>query len=58
MASSTQHHQGDGPTSLLGPVSMGKAQRAGRGARTHVRARLASSGHDTKRRYLAVNDVD
>ena len=28
LASSTQHHQGDGPTSSLGPVSMGKGQRA------------------------------
>ena len=28
LASSTQHHQGDGPTSLLGPVSMDKEQRA------------------------------
>ena len=27
-ASSAQHHQGDGPTSLLGSVSMGKEQRA------------------------------
>ena len=28
MASSAQHHQGDGPTSSLGLVSMGKEQRA------------------------------
>ena len=27
-ASSTQHHQGDGPTSSLGPMSMGKQQTA------------------------------
>ena len=28
LASSTQHHQGDGPTSLHGPVSTSTAQRA------------------------------
>ena len=28
VAISAQHHQADGPTSLLGPVSMGKEQRA------------------------------
>ena len=28
VVSSTQHHQGDGPTSSLGPVSMGKEKRA------------------------------
>ena len=28
MASSAQHHQGDGPTLSLGPVSMGNEQRA------------------------------
>ena len=28
LASSAQHHRGDGPTSSLGPVNMGKEQRA------------------------------